>query len=104
MLSICGGVAMRRSGSMEPWFKGKVALVTGGGDGIGRATSLLFARRGAAGAVTDIRSDAAQSTADMILAEGGRAFAMYGDVTDDQVVAAFVGGTIDKFGRIDCAF
>ena len=43
---------------MEQWFENKVALVTGGGDGIGRAACLLFARRGAKVIVTDLRGEA----------------------------------------------
>lgn len=89
---------------MEQWFERKVALVTGGGNGIGKATALLFARRGAAVLVTDINRDAAEDTASLIVGEGGQAFAMDGDVTDDAIVAAFVKGAVARFGRLDCAF
>ena len=89
---------------MEQWFDGKVALVTGGGDGIGRAGALLFAQRGARVVVTDVRVDAAAETAALIVAAGGDAIALPGDVSDDAQVAAFVQRTMDSYGRLDCAF
>lgn len=89
---------------MEAWFDGKVALVTGGGDGIGRAASILFAHRGAKVLVTDVRRAAADETAALITAAGHEAFAMDGDVTDDATVAAFVAGAVARWGRLDCAF
>jgi NAD(P)-dependent dehydrogenase (short-subunit alcohol dehydrogenase family) len=89
---------------MEQWFENKVALVTGGGDGIGRAAAILFAQRGAKVVVTDVRRDTANDTAALITAQGGEAIALDGDVTDDAVVAAFVKDAIDRYGRLDCAF
>lgn len=90
--------------SMEQWFKDKAALVTGGGNGIGRAAALLFARRGAAVVVTDINRAAAELTAELITAEGGRAEAADGDVTSEEAVAAFVQLALRKFGGLHCAF
>ena len=89
---------------LEPWFAGKVALVTGGGDGIGRAAALLFARRGARVVVTDVNRETAEATAAHIRQAGGQAIGMDGDVTQDHVVAAFVQGALDTYGRLDCAF
>ncbi|MET0986334.1 MAG: glucose 1-dehydrogenase [Steroidobacteraceae bacterium] len=89
---------------MEQWFEGKVVLVTGGGDGIGRAAALLFAQRGASVVVTDVRRDAANEAAAHIVTSGGKAIALDGDVTDDAVVAAFVERSVNHFGRLDCAF
>jgi NAD(P)-dependent dehydrogenase (short-subunit alcohol dehydrogenase family) len=89
---------------MEPWFENKVALVTGGADGIGRAAALLFAQRGARVVVTDVTLPGATATAALIAAAGGQAIALQGDVTDDAVVAAFIQGALDHFGRLDCAF
>lgn len=89
---------------MESWFDGKVALITGAGDGIGRASAILFARRGAQLVVTDVKRDAAEETADLIRAEGGQAIACDGDVTEEATVTAFVQRALDHYGRIDCAF
>jgi NAD(P)-dependent dehydrogenase (short-subunit alcohol dehydrogenase family) len=70
-------------------FEGKVAFVTGGGSGIGRAAALAFARAGASVAVADIGEQANQETARLIEQEGGRALAVRCDVTKaDEVKAA----------------
>ena len=60
----------------------KVALVTGGGSGIGRCTSVAFAAAGAMVAVSDINLTAAQETVDMIIKSGGKAIALLHDVTN----------------------
>ncbi|HKR45826.1 MAG TPA: glucose 1-dehydrogenase [Paraburkholderia sp.] len=92
------------SDGIEQWFTGKVALVTGAGDGIGRAAALLFARRGASVVVTDVRRKRADETAALIAELGKPAIALDGDVTNDHTVADFVRGTLARFGRLDCAF
>jgi A-factor type gamma-butyrolactone 1'-reductase (1S-forming) len=89
---------------MEQWFENKVALVTGGGDGIGRAASLLFAHRGARVVVTDVRAAAAAETAAMIEAAGGSAMSLEVDVAREEAVASCVQETLRRFGRLDCAF
>jgi len=85
-------------------LEGKIALVTGGASGIGRATALAFAREGARVAVADIREDAAQNTVSEIKAMGGQALAIACDVTDDDAVKAMIAATVDAFGGLDCAF
>jgi NAD(P)-dependent dehydrogenase (short-subunit alcohol dehydrogenase family) len=85
-------------------FTGKIALVTGGGNGIGRATSVAFARHGAKVAVVDRGAAGAEATAGIIRQNGGEALAVTGDVTRSDDVKAYVKATIDKFGRIDCFF
>lgn len=85
---------------------GRVALVAGAGCvgpgwGNGRATAVLFAREGAAVAVADRDRDAAEETARLIGAEGGRAVVIEADVTDPASVAAMVARCLDAFGRID---
>ena len=62
-------------------FESRVAFVTGGGSGIGRAAALAFARAGASVAVADIGEQANQETARLIGQEGGRALAVRCDVT-----------------------
>ena len=85
-------------------FTGKIALVTGGGNGIGRATSVAFARHGAKVAVVDRDAAGSQATAGIIRQNGGEALAVTGDVTRSEDVRAYVKATIDEFGRIDCFF
>ncbi|MGD0790346.1 MAG: glucose 1-dehydrogenase [Terriglobales bacterium] len=83
---------------------GKVALITGGASGIGRATALLFAREGAAIALADVNADAGQRVADEIAQSGGRAFFEPVDVTRAGDCQRVVGQTIREFGRIDILF
>ena len=82
----------------------KVALVTGGASGIGRATSLAMAREGARLAVADRTEESAAGTVALINAAGGQAIAIGGDVTAEADVAAMVARTVAAYGRIDCAF
>lgn len=83
-------------------LKTKVALVTGGGTGIGRATSLALAKRGAAVAVNYSRSEAdAEETAQIIIREGGRAIAIRADVSQDHEVREMVKIIVQTFGTVD---
>jgi NAD(P)-dependent dehydrogenase (short-subunit alcohol dehydrogenase family) len=83
---------------------GKSALVTGGGNGIGRAAALAFAREGASVAVADFEVDAAAETVALINAGGGQAISIGGDVTNAAQVAAMVAAAVAAHGRLDCAF
>src|ERR1700755_1103856 len=83
---------------------GKVALVTGGGSGIGRATAVAMAREGARVAVSDLSKDGIEATGSLITAGGGQSIAIAGDVIDEAAVANMVARTVSAFGRIDCAF
>ena len=87
--------------STEGRIEGKVALVTGAGSGIGRATALLMAGEGAVVVVADINGEAAHQTTILIEAEGGRALAVEGDVSTEQGAEAIVRVTLDEFGRLD---
>jgi len=85
-------------------FAGKVALVTGGGNGIGRSACIGFAKGGAKVVVVDRDGTAAEATAGIIRQQGGDAIAVTADVTKSDDVKAYVKATLDKFGRIDCFF
>jgi NAD(P)-dependent dehydrogenase (short-subunit alcohol dehydrogenase family) len=83
---------------------GRVALVTGGGSGIGRATAVAMAREGARVAVSDLSKEGGEATVTLINAAGGQSIAIAGNVTEEADVANMVARTISAFGRIDCAF
>src|ERR1700759_1424086 len=83
-------------------LEGKVALVTGGASGIGRATAVAMAREGARVAVMDRSEESAAATVALINAAGGQAIAIGGDVTSEADVTAMVARTVSAFGRIDC--
>ena len=89
---------------MTGMLDGKVALVTGGGNGIGREAALAFAREGARVAVADYEADSARETVAMINGNGGQAISLSGDVTVAAQVQAMFDGAIAAYGRLDCAF
>ena len=80
---------------------GKVAIVTGGGGGIGGATARAIACEGAAVLVVDIDESAAQSVAEGIGAAGGTASAWRGDLSEESEAMAAVGQAAERFGRLD---
>jgi len=82
-------------------FSGKVGLITGGGSGIGKATAVLFAGRGGAVVVADVKEAAATATADEIRRAGGRALAVRCDVTVWDQVQAAVNCARKEFGGLD---
>jgi NAD(P)-dependent dehydrogenase (short-subunit alcohol dehydrogenase family) len=86
------------------FYSHKVAFVTGGGSGIGRATALALAREGASVTVADVSEPGSQETARLIEEQGGRALAVKCDVTRSVDVSAALDKTIEAFGRLDCAF
>jgi NAD(P)-dependent dehydrogenase (short-subunit alcohol dehydrogenase family) len=89
---------------MSGRLAGKVALITGAGSGIGRATARMFAAEGATVAVADIDAAAAQATVDLIEADGGRAAAFAVDVTSPASTEALAGAVLARFDRIDVLF
>ena len=83
-------------------LKDKVALVTGGSRGIGKATALALASKGAKVVINYARSsDAAEATVAEINSGGGEAIALQADVSQAEQVDNLIKQTIDKFGRID---
>ncbi|OMF25867.1 SDR family NAD(P)-dependent oxidoreductase [Paenibacillus sp. FSL H8-0259] len=83
-------------------LRGKVAIVTGGGTGIGRATSLQLAGQGVKVAVNYSRSEAeARETVDMIIAQGGQAIAVQADVSADAEVRAMVEQVVQTYGTVN---
>jgi NAD(P)-dependent dehydrogenase (short-subunit alcohol dehydrogenase family) len=81
-------------------FAGKVAIVTGGGSGIGEACATLLAQRGAQVLVADVAAEPAQRVASAI---GDAALAHVVDVTDPVACEAMVGAAVERFGRLDVA-
>ena len=88
---------------MAGLLQGKVALVTGGGSGIGRATSLLLAKEGAKVMIADYVPDGAEKTVKMIRDAGGEASCIAADVSVTKQAEMIVNKTVETYGRIDCA-
>jgi len=82
---------------------GKVALVTGAGSGIGRASAQRLAAEGASVVVSDLDAATAKATADAIIARGGAATAIRADVRDAMDVDALVAGAVNAYGALDIA-
>jgi NAD(P)-dependent dehydrogenase (short-subunit alcohol dehydrogenase family) len=89
---------------MTKEFEGKVALVTGGGYGIGRAAALAFARKGAKVSVADVDIKKGEETVQRIKKAGGEALFVKADVSQAADVEALVHKTVETFGRLDFAF
>ena len=85
-------------------MKDRVALVTGGGSGIGQAAAVLFTRKGAKVAVADRDAEGGADTVAQIEAEGGQGRFFAVDVTDEAQVEGLVASTVSAFGKLDCAF
>jgi len=88
---------------MAGCVEGKVALVTGGASGIGRATALTFAREGAKLVIADINADGGQQTVHMITENGGEAIFVRTDVSQAAEVQALISQAVATYGRLDCA-
>ncbi|HKD67692.1 MAG TPA: SDR family oxidoreductase [Candidatus Binataceae bacterium] len=89
---------------MAPQMQGKVALVTGGGSGIGRAASIAFARAGARVVIGDVVAEGGNRTVELIKDTGGDATFVQTDVTLAKQVERLVKTAIDTYGGLDCAY
>lgn len=85
-------------------FENKVVIVTGSGSGIGRATAVAFAKEGAKVVVSDFHEKEGQETIDEIKRHNGEAYFIKCDVSSEQEVKNLVDKTIEKYGRLDCAY
>jgi NAD(P)-dependent dehydrogenase (short-subunit alcohol dehydrogenase family) len=85
-------------------LEGKVALITGAGEGMGRAAALLFAREGAAVGVLDVDPDRAEATAAAIRGDGGRAVSLVADVSSDDDVREAVARVVGEFGLLNVLY
>ncbi len=88
---------------MADSMSGKVALVTGGSSGIGRATALTFAREGAKVAVADVDAAGGEETVQLISARGGKAVFISADTSKAASVEAMVAQLMETYGRLDYA-
>ena len=82
-------------------LRGSVAIITGAGGAIGRATALLFAVEGAAVVLADVRKEGVEEIARGLKESGGRALPLAADVSDEKDVARIVRSTLEEFGTID---
>lgn len=85
-------------------FENQVVLVTGGANGIGRATAFAFAREGARVVVSDLAEPAGEETVSAIRSAGGEARFVRSDMRDAAQIAMLVDGTVKAYGRLDVAF
>ena len=85
-------------------FDKQVVLITGGANGIGRATAMAFAREGARVIVSDVAAHAGEETIAAIRAAGGDARYVQADMRDAEQIAALVKGAVREYGRLDVAF
>jgi|YelNatPaOPRAMG01_1025707.scaffolds.fasta_scaffold02631_9 NAD(P)-dependent dehydrogenase (short-subunit alcohol dehydrogenase family) len=83
---------------------GKVAVITGGASGMGRASAILFAREGASVVVTDLNSQGGEMVVSEIAAAGGRAVFQRTDVTSEADIKAAIERAVQEYGRLDITF
>ncbi|HSR07197.1 MAG TPA: SDR family oxidoreductase [Bryobacteraceae bacterium] len=89
---------------MNPLLEGKVAVITGGSSGIGRAAALAFAREGAHVAIGARRQTEGEETTRMVRETGGQAVFVQTDVSQTEQVQRLIQAAVERWGRLDCAF
>ncbi len=85
-------------------LKGKVALITGAGEGLGRASALLFAEEGAKVVVNDYIADIGEETVKMVKEKGGEASFFQADVSNSREIQEMIKFTMDTYGRLDILY
>src|SRR5215472_7230598 len=90
--------------TMAGILDGKVAIITGAGSGIGRATSIIFAREGARLVLADVVEEGGQETLRLLKDSGADAIFVKADVSKWHDVDTMVARTIEKYGHLNCAF
>lgn len=95
-------MVLKLDGRMK--LENKVALITGGGSGIGRATALLFGKEGAKVVVADYKEDAGKETIELIRKNGGEATFVLADVSKSENVQDMIRHTVEKYGKLDIVF
>ena len=85
-------------------FTNKVAIISGGSAGMGKATALAFAKEGAAVVITSRNEENLNSAADEIRSAGGTVTAVPGDVTKSKVIYAIVDKALEQYGKVDILF
>ncbi len=88
---------------MSGLVNGKIALVTGAGSGIGRASALAFVREGAKVVLADVNDSAGEETLGLVKEAGGKGVYQHCDISDESQVEALIAKAVEAFGRLDCA-
>ena len=88
---------------MNGQFKGKVALVTGGNSGLGKASALAFAKEGAKVVISARRAEEGAQVAQLIKDAGGEACFVRADMSEKADIEALIAGTVEAYGRLDFA-
>jgi NAD(P)-dependent dehydrogenase (short-subunit alcohol dehydrogenase family) len=89
---------------MTKSLDGKVAMITGAASGIGEAAAILFAKHGARTVVADRDEEKGEAVVEVIRQAGGAAFFHNVDITDSEQVRGLIAATVERYGRLDCAY